>query len=275
MLATMRNWFKDMPLRRIFYIEQACYALISLILVITFWKLIGAESKQRRRVTKENIKWKLHRAGLLAALVQLARSIDPFGMHGIYSFDALIFLSPNITAFLLVCMITITEATTLVSRAYRDLVQASAAFRRRLELFHYFIIFMTFAICQTSYILVVINARWWYSGIYLFWVGIVLTIFPLSYVSQTFWLLYRVRQARRSMGVNGDSMNLGSMAAKAFATLVFFLLLIPYQFFEAHSRLTDKDALVPDYNLDEWKLADRVFMLAQLAAVILVLVYSW
>src|SRR5438552_1913282 len=94
-----------------FIVEQIIGGTLAVCTIILFSLQLVSEKYQLKRLQPDNIKYKLHRIGLVCVVLMLVYSVDPFGVQGIYPPAIGRWFGALVTAVILCGIIVLCQAT--------------------------------------------------------------------------------------------------------------------------------------------------------------------
>lgn len=218
---------------------------------------------------RANVKHRLHRVGILAALLQLAVSLDPFSLRGIFEPVAVSWIGANLTALFVTALVLLNQtAVEVVYLARLRAVPTMNAVAAGL------MVLTLFVGANTSYGLVYKTGKWWYSSIDLLVSSAVLLGVVICFDIVATHITAALERSK-SQGRSRNSAKRRQMIARATVITLIGLAVLPLQILAAVERLRDREAPVAEPDQDDFRMRDRAFIYGHVAATVILLWYSW
>ena len=234
------------------------------------------------KLSKSSIKWKIHRLGLLAAFLCLLISVDPASLHGIYPRNIPPWLSANVTATIISCLVVVKEAAMVVLwRARMKEVPAWLSYES------WTMIIILYLTANLSYGVAYWQHKWYWTGIFMMSISIVLIVEACLFAGATYLVIRDLSEAQALTRSSSSSSVRGreqlqkaesqrrTMIMKAVTMLLLAFAVAPLQITSGLNRFHDSKTIVHQPNLDKFEIWDRIFDYAQWTAMAIGLWYSW
>lgn len=271
-----------LSLREWFIVEQAVLAAHALVFLVLFCLQLMSEEFQAQRVRYENVRYKLHRIGLLIAVLLGVLSVDPLSTLGVYSDAASPWIIANITALLLAGVIFLNEVAIQVVYA-TQMQQPPPA----LHVLTWALVILSLLVANVTYGLAFHFHRWWYTGFNLAYIAFAFAAVITCFVALTLHILVSMDRAVASFTASQPASLQRSNSAReldakkrflrvrAVLVLLIGLVVVPLQVMSAIERLRDPNIAFYHANEDELDLHDHAYFYLVLAATWVLLWYSW